>query len=318
MKKAFIFWSLILLLTACMQPYKGLKPMEFSELSYPFPVRYQQLANQINLAYMELGTEGPALIFIHGLGSYAPAWKKNLPELSKIARCFAVDLPGYGKSSKSAYPFTMEFYADVIKEFAAAKQLSRVIIVGHSMGGQIGMVMALKYPQLVSGLVLIDPAGFEAFTPGEKQWFKEVMSVDLVKNTPVQTIRANVVANFYNLPKDAEFMITDRIALRQAGDFEWYCYAVSRSVAGMVDQPVLDKLDKIMQPTLIIFGKNDNLIPNPYLHGGKTEDIARLGKEKIANSQLLLIPNCGHFAQFEKAQEVNKAIKQFLNQWKQD
>ncbi len=309
-------WTLVilsmLLLLACTQPYKGLKKMEFSELKYPFPVQYAELSKQIKLAYMELGNGEQTILFVHGLGSYAPAWKKNMPALSKQARCIAVDLPGYGKSSKGDFPFTMEFYADVLKDFIHTKGLKNVFIAGHSMGGQIAMVMALKYPQLVKGLILIDPAGFEEFTPGEKQWFREVMSVELVKNTPVQTIRANVVANFYNMPEDAEFMITDRIALREAKDFDWYCYTVSRSVAGMVDQPVIDKLELIRQPTLIIFGANDNLIPNPYLHGGRTADVAKIGQQKIKNSRLVLIPECGHFAQFEKPERVNAEIESFL------
>ncbi len=316
MKKIIVNILILFVVQACVQPYKGLQKMEFSDLKYPFPVKYEKLSDEVTLAYMEMGKGPSTIIFVHGLGSYAPAWQKNLLPLSKQARCIAVDLPGYGKSSKGAFPFTMEFYADILNEFIRQKNLKNVLIAGHSMGGQIAMVMALKYPHLVKGLILIDPAGFEEFSEGEKQWFKDIMTVDLVKNTPVQTIRANVVANFYNMPEDAEFMIADRIALRQAKEFEWYCYTVSKSVAGMVDQPVIDKLQNIRQPTLIIFGANDNLIPNPYLHGGKTEDIARIGQRKIKNSRLLLIPKCGHFAQFEKPDEVNKAIEQFLNEVK--
>jgi pimeloyl-ACP methyl ester carboxylesterase len=65
-------------------------------------------------------------------------------------------------------------------------------------------------------------------------------------------------------------------------------------------------------PTLIVFGENDNLIPNPYLHGGKTEDIAKIGHEKIKGSKLVMIPECGHFAQYEKYKEFNNAVLDFL------
>ncbi|GAB4328825.1 MAG: alpha/beta hydrolase [Calditrichia bacterium] len=312
MKKKLGFIALLaFILVSCMQPYKGLKRMNFQELSYPYPVKYVNLDSGIRLAHTDIGT-GPAIVMIHGLGSYLPAWQKNIETLRQRARCIAVDLPGYGKSSKGDYPFSMEFYADVIHEMLQKLGIKEAVIAGHSMGGQIAMVMALKYPEAVKGLVLVDPAGFEAFSAGEKQWFREVMTVDLVKNTPVQQIRANVVANFYNMPSDAEFMITDRIALREDPDFEWYCYAVSRSVAGMVDQPVIDRLNDIRQPTLILFGENDNLIPNPYLHGGKTADIAEIGHKKIPNSRLVIIPECGHFAQFEKPEIVNEAISKFL------
>lgn len=311
-KYIFLLFIIASITFSCMQPYKGLGTMEFSELQYPFPVKTIQLSNNITLAYVDEGTGGEPIIFVHGLGSYLPAWKKNVAALREHVRCIAVDLPGYGKSSKDIYPGTMEFYADVLAELIDKLKLNSATIAGHSMGGQIGMVMALKYSEKVSRLILVDPAGFEKFSDGEKRWFREVMTVDGVKLTPVQQIRANVVANFYNMPVDAEFMITDRIALRAAQDFEKYCYTVVKSVEGMVDQPVYHLLNKITQPTLIIFGENDNLIPNPYLHGGWTRDIGKIGKQMIPNSELVLIPDCGHFAQFEKPEIVNDAMLKFM------
>ncbi len=301
-----------LMLGACAQPYKGLMKMEFNELQYPYPVKMADLGDGIRLAYVDEGKSEEPILFLHGLGSYLPAWQKNIRDLRDQFRCIAVDLPGYGKSSKGLFPFTMEFYADVIVKFMDALNIPRATIAGHSMGGQIAMVMALKYPERVSRLILVSPAGFELFTPGEKAWLKEVMTPEFVQLTPVQQIRANVVSNFYNMPKDAEFMVTDRIALRDARDFLKYCYAVSKSVAGMVDQPVFEVLEKISQPTLILFGENDNLIPNRILHGGRTRDIAEIGHAKIPNSRLVMIPRCGHFLQFEKPEIFNQAITRFL------
>ncbi len=310
------FLILILLITAffssCMQPYKGLYKMEFSEISYPFPVKSIALDQNITLAYIDEGSTEETIIFVHGLGSYLKAWIKNVPVLKDHFRCIAIDLPGYGKSSKGLHSFSMEFYADVMAEFIDKMNLANVTIAGHSMGGQIAMVMALKYPQKVKRLILASTAGFEQFTEGEKRWFREVMTVEGVKNTPAQQLRANVVANFYNMPPDAEFMITDRIALRHAKDFENYCYAVTKSVEGMVDQPVYDLLKKISQPTLIIFGENDNLIPNPYLNGGKTHSIAKIGAAKIPQNTLIMIPSCGHFVQFEKPELFNNAVMEFM------
>jgi len=308
-KYLFLFVS-VLLLAAC-SPYKDLTKMEFDDLKYPFPVKTIQLKDA-NIAYVDEGTGDNTIIFIHGLGSYLRAWDKNIPELSKKYRCIAIDLPGYGKSSKEIHPGSMEFYADVVAQLINKLELKNVTLAGHSMGGQISMVFALKYPTLVKNLVLVDPAGFETFNEGEKQWFRDVMTVNAVKLTPVQAIRSNLILNFYDMPDDAEFMVTDRVALRDAKEFEKYCYAVAKSVHGMVDQPVINLIDRIIQPTLIVFGENDNLIPNPYLHGGKTEDIAKIGNEKIKGSKLVIIPECGHFAQYEKYNEFNNAVLEFL------
>lgn len=311
MKKIIIVLTLIWIAAAC-SPYGNLTKMEYDELKYPFNVKKVTLNDERVIAYMDEGTSKEVIIFIHGLGSYSPAWMKNISELKNSFRCIAVDLPGYGKSSKEIHNGQMEFYADKIVELMGKLGIEKANIAGHSMGGQIGMVMSLKYPEKVSKLILVDPAGFESFTPGQKQWFRDVMTVDLVKLTNTQAIRANLVSNFYNMPEDAEFMITDRIAMRGAKDFENYCYAVTRSVHGMVDQPVIDFLDKIKQPTLIFFGENDNLIPNSALNPGRTIDIAKIGAAKIPNNKLVMVPECGHFMQFEKPEVFNKEVLDFL------
>jgi len=114
------------------------------------------------------------------------------------------------------------------------------------------------------------------------------------------------------MPKDAQFMIDDRISMRSAKDFEAYSYAVVRSVHGMVNESVLDHLEEIKQPTLIIFGENDNLIPNRFLNPGFTKKIAEVGHKKLPNSKLVMLPKTGHFLMFENPEGFNKAVKDFV------
>jgi pimeloyl-ACP methyl ester carboxylesterase len=181
------------------------------------------------------------------------------------------------------------------------------------MGGQISIVAALGYPEIVEKLILVAPAGFETFHKGQKDWFRNVFTPDLVKYTSVDQIRENLGYNFYRFPMEAEFMITDRIEMRSAEDFEGYCYIIPKCVQGMVNEPVYDYLPDVNQPTLVVFGENDNLIPNRFLNGGPTETYARQGAEKMPNAQLLMVPQAGHFVHFEKADKVNEAVSQFLS-----
>lgn len=74
--------------------------IQFVDLDYPYNVNYQEVGSGQQIAYIDEG-EGMPLILIHGLGSYIPAWKQNIPALSKQYRVIALDLPGYGKSSKN-------------------------------------------------------------------------------------------------------------------------------------------------------------------------------------------------------------------------
>ena len=300
------------LITSC-SPYKDISEMKtMNELNYGYEVKHAKLSNDINLAYIDEGNGNETIIFIHGLGSYIPAWKKNISELRKSYRCIAIDLPGYGKSSKNPHSGLMSFYAKVVAEFIDNLDLGKVTLAGHSMGGQISMVAALHYPDKVEKLILVDPAGFELFHPGQRLWFKDVMTPNLIRLTTVEAIETNLASNFYNMPDDAIFMIEDRIAMRTADDFENYCYAVSQSVTGMVDEPIFNKLKYIEQPTLIFFGENDNLIPNRYLNPGETEPIAKAGANEIKNSKLIMVPKCGHFMMFEKSGVFNNEVKNFL------
>lgn len=289
------------------------KVSSFEDLSYPYAVKKATISNGVQIAYMDEGQGAETIIFVHGLGSYAPAWKKTIAGLSQNYRCIAIDLPGYGKSSKGNYEGSMTFFADAVSEFAEALNLKNVVLAGHSMGGQISIVAALKYPDLVKKVILIAPAGIETFSEGEKEWFRGALTAKGVALTPLQAIESNIGSNFYKMPKDAFFMVRDRYAMTGAGDdFYWYCNTIVKCVNGMVDQPVIRDLSKITQPTLVIFGEADALIPNRYLHGGKTSKIAEKAGELIPKSQINVIKKAGHFVMFEKADEVNGIILEFM------
>ncbi len=168
---AFLLMIAGFLLTAC--PYDNLTPLEFEALRYPFATKTVVLNDSITIAYVDEGTGDEVIVFVHGLGSYLPAWQKNIAGLKDDFRCIALDLPGYGKSGKGPYPIGMSFYADILAQFLAKLEIDKAVIAGHSMGGQIAVTLALQKPEVVSRLVLIDPAGIETFTPGEKACSKK-------------------------------------------------------------------------------------------------------------------------------------------------
>lgn len=304
--------TMIMINSCATSDYYKLPPKEFSEIDYTFDVKYQKVRN-INIAYLDEGSAENVFLLIHGLGTSAKSWIKNIPDLSKEFRVIAVDLPGYGKSDKGNYKYSMSWYAKVLTEFLTELSIEKATFVGHSMGGQISLVTSLNFPERVNNLILISTAGFEKFTEGEGDWMKSAFTIDLVKDTPTRNIDVNLRSNFYETPEDASFFVTDRIQVRGASDFEDYCYAVTRNVTGMIDEPVLDELKNVKQKTLILFGENDGLIPNSYLHGGFTKDIASFGHSQIPNSDLVMVPKCGHMMPFEKADIVNKEILKFMN-----
>src|SRR5262245_36091915 len=109
--------------------------------------------------YEEQGpANGAIAILIHGWSSSTFTWAPVLPSLSKRYRCIAVDLPGFGKSPAPKEPPTIAGYADLIASLIESLSERPVLLLGHSMGGQISATLALRHPLLVERLVLLNPA----------------------------------------------------------------------------------------------------------------------------------------------------------------
>ncbi len=291
--------------------YTDKPTLEFNDIDYGYPVK-KVLSNPY-ISYIDEGKGEHTILLVHGLASNAGFWRYNIPELAKNNRVIAIDLPGYGKSQKDAYPYKMSYYADQIKRLIDELKINKVVYVGHSMGGQIGIHFAIKYPQSVEKLVLASSAGMEQFKKGEGEWLANVLTVNAVKKTPEDAIRRNLAGNFYSWDDKWEWMVEERVRMAKAAEFDEFCYTVTRCVAGMIDEPTYNKLNKIKAPTFIIYGKYDGLIPNPYLHPGFTEDIFNYGASQIKGSTIQQIDNCGHMLQIEKPEEFNREVLGFIN-----
>lgn len=285
----------------------------FEGLKYKFPVQKVTLPDGQTIAYVDQGQGQQTLLFIHGLGSYLPAWNKNIETLSQNYRTIALDLPGYGKSSKANAKVGMKAYADAVLALMDALKIEQAVLVGHSMGGQVAITAALQAPERVQQLILAAPAGLETFTDQQKQLFKATVTPEGIAKTTPEQIAANIKVNFYQMPADAQFMIEERVEMTKATQFPDYSKAVAQGVAAMVNEPVHDRLPQLQMPTLILFGENDSLIPNRYLNPNlTTQAVAGIGKERIPNSQVVMLPQAGHMLQFEQPEAFNKAVKAFL------
>lgn len=291
--------------------YAGAPPLEFGDFDYGFPVQYA-LSNP-RVAYIDQGSGAQTLLLIHGLAGNAGFWRYNIPELARHYRVIAVDLPGYGRSQKDAtYPYDMVFYAETLSRLIAELGLQQVVPVGHSMGGQIAMTLALRHPGQVSRLVLAAPAGVEPFRPGEGEWLANALTIRSIREVPEDGIRRNLSMNFYNWNGRWEWMVEERARMARAADMPHFAHAVVRSVSGMLDQPTTAKLPQITQPAVIIYGRYDGLIPNPYLHPGRTADVFRRGAAAMQDARLVELDRTGHMLMIESADAFNRAVLDFL------
>jgi pimeloyl-ACP methyl ester carboxylesterase len=283
----------------------------FEEIEYPFPVQKFQLSNGERLAYMDEG-EGEVLLFIHGLGSYAPAWKKNIHVLKDNYRCIAIDLIGYGKSSKPNDMVLLKDQSAVIHELLTHLEIEMYHIVGHSMGGQIGIHHALDYPAHVKSLILAAPAGIETFTDQQKSFF-EMVTPQAIAATSDEDIAGNLKKNFFSFPADAQFMIDDRVQMKQDPEFSLYCQMIVNGIKGMVRQTVTDQLGNLNSPVLILFGGSDELIPNRLLNPQLTVALlAEYAQELLPKASIRVLPEAGHMVMFERYEDVNRFILDFV------
>ncbi|MDF1550970.1 MAG: alpha/beta hydrolase, partial [Bacteroidales bacterium] len=184
----------LVIMSSCSTPYKKLANFKsMDEMQYLHPVKKVHLPESgYDIAYTDEGKGEKTIVFVHGLGSYLQAWIKNVEVLKSDYRCISIDLPGYGKSSKQPHNGKMTFYAGIISEIVKELKLNKVVLAGHSMGGQISITTSLLYPDIVERLILVAPAGFENFNKGQKQWFKDVMTLDGVRLTSAEAIQNNL------------------------------------------------------------------------------------------------------------------------------
>jgi pimeloyl-ACP methyl ester carboxylesterase len=283
----------------------------FNQIKYQFNTKFIKV-NDYEIAYVDEGNSENVLLFIHGLGSYLKAWDRNIPELKNHFRCIALDLPGYGKSSKQIHSGEVSFYVEILNEFINKLNLKSVSLVGHSMGGQIALAYVIKNPNQIVKLILAAPAGFETFNQDEIELIKKIISPEILFKTSDHQIRLNYQFNFFKMPVETEEMIADRIAIKTDEDFFNHCSIVSNSLFGLLNAPVFDQLKEINIPTLIFFGKDDSLIPNKSIHQTTTEEIAFRGASQIKNSNVILFDECGHFLQYEKPNEFNAQLISFF------
>lgn len=287
--------------------YAAQEVLTFDEIDYDFSVKFSQTSPKI--AYVEEGSGDIPILLVHGLASNAGFWRYAIPGLSARHKVIAVDLPGYGKSEKGNLDYGMAYWANELKDFMHALGHDNFIYVGHSMGGQIGFTLALNHPESVHQLILLSPAGVEKFKPGEGKWLSGVITMAGVVLTDEENVRINLDRNFYRWSDEFEWMVEERVRMaKDEAAMQEFAYTVDRSVDAMLDEPTSDRLADITVPTTIIHGKYDGLIPNPFLHPGKTADVFEKAIKVIPGSNRIEIDEAGHMVQIEQPQAFVEAV----------
>ena len=302
----------LLALSGCTPKYAQLGALEPGDLWAPLTVQHT-VVRDIDLAFIDSGGQGSPIVFIHGLSSYMGFWEYQVEHFAKDHRVLALDLPGYGASGRPDAPYSPPWYAGMVADWMFAVGLDRATIVGHSMGGQIAMELALSHPERVERLVLAAPAGIEPFTPGAAGFMKSFWTESRAQEATEEQVRANFVTLVFNtVDPGVERLIQERVRLGLSERFAGTSVAVSRSIAGMLDYPVGERAKSIGVPTLVVYGSDDRMIPNPVFTGGRTRSIAERAHVLIPHSRLVMIDSAGHTVHHDAPRAFNEAVEEFL------
>jgi pimeloyl-ACP methyl ester carboxylesterase len=243
-----------------------------------------------NIRYIEAG-QGPAVILLHGLGSVKEIWSANIGALSAKYHVYAPDQIGFGHSDKPLLEYKIVTFVDFLQAFMQSQNINKATLVGNSLGGWIAIDFAAQHPELVDKLVLVDSAGLP--------WGK-APAVDL-NPASLADMRTLLDSIFYD-----KKMVTEQFVLQAFTNHVRNndAYTIQRTLAGFAQNQFEDgKLSSIHAPTLVVWGREDELI---LVSSGEKL------REAIPQAKLVIFEHCGHIPQLEKPAEFNQALIDFL------
>ncbi len=283
------------------RPVDALKPKYA-----PAPSDFLQVMG-LEVHYRDEGNPGDSLplVLIHGTGSSLhtfDAWTAALKEQKRVVR---MDLPGFGLTGP--FPdrnYTMDHYVEFMEAFLRARKIGHCIIAGNSLGGQIAWNFTTAHPERVQKLILIDAAGYPLKSTSVPLAFQlarmPVLNKVLTFITPRSVVRSSV-QNVYADPGKISEELVDRyfeLSLR-AGNRQ----ALVDRLQIPSDSNRVGQIKNIQQPTLVLWGAQDGLIP--------TENAYRFHRD-LPNDTLVILENSGHVPMEENPAESLGAVLQFM------
>lgn len=253
--------------------------------------------------YYEIHGEGPETIMLaHGLLMNHHMFDGQVEAFRNRYRCIRFDFRGHGNSEITPYGYDMESLTDDTAKLIRELNEQPCHFLGFSMGGFVGLRLAIQYPELLRSLVLVD-------TSADPEPKMNIPKYKLM-NIAARWLGAGAVAgrvlpimfskSFLSNPGRAEERQRWRKFIEEMDPRGAY-----RAVNGVIDREgVIDEVDRITMPVLILVGEQDRATP---------PEKSRRMHERIPNSELATIPGSGHATPIEKPADVNRAIDRFLS-----
>ena len=267
--------------------------------------------NGLRLHVKRSGQGEPVMVLLHGFGSHTETWRSVRPQLSALGTVIAFDRPGFGLTERpltwtGASPYSPAAQVDLVIGLLDQLGVQRAILIGNSAGGTISAQVALRYPDRVSALVLVDPAIYAG--GGTPSLVRPLLNSPQMRHLGPLLARsqaaniANLLPTAYHDPSKAtsEMLAFYQRPLKvENWDRGFYEFLAASRSPGTLSEDV----KRLALPVLVVTGEFDTWVP--------TEQSLRLARE-IPGAQLAVMANCGHVPQEECPQDFLQAVIPFI------
>jgi len=257
--------------------------------------------------YVEMGAGAP-LVLVHGLSGVWQNWLEQVPHFSRSHRVIAVDLPGFGASPMPPWGISIPAYGRFLRDFCERLGIERCALAGNSMGGFIATEVAINDPERVEKLVLVSAAGI-TWARARREPAEMVGRVGRAAAPLALRLQMSGIRRPRLRRRAFQGVVHDPNSLRR--ELLWENFVPAWNSPGYFDASttlfgydIRDRLVEIEVPTLIIWGRNDRVVPVP----------AALAYQKRIgdNAKLEIFDHCGHIPQAERPVRFNRTVERFL------
>ena len=257
--------------------------------------------------------EGPALLLLHGTGGHLENYARNIRRLSERFRVVAMDFLWHGLSQAEGYdPEIVPMLVDQVTDVMDVLGLETAAVEGQSLGGWVAMQTALRRPERVSALILTTTMGYvpdPGSIPGyvEPDWSKNLASsLEVLRDPTFEAVRSRMS----RILADPSRLTDEAIAVRQAlyrrpAIAEVQQAFIAEYLGGDTIRRHLvtdEMVRRIEQPTLVYWGDANRTPPS----------LGRRLSEQVRDGRFHCASDCGHWAQFESAEEHDRVVTGFL------
>lgn len=273
------------------------------------PIDQYVQVGSVKTRFWQAGRGKQAILLLHGAGGSAEFWYYNLPTLARKYRVIAIDMVGSGRSDKPSACYSLAFQADFIQQFMNVMSIDSAVLVGHSMSGGAALQLALMAPERIEKLVLVGSFGLGREVTLSARLATLPFAVRSLQPAPA-VMRPMLKQNVFDVDRIPQEWIDLRYPIFALPGRKEPLIQMARTnlclrgVKESVYQPIVNNLPNVTAPTLIIWGKQDRVIPIAHAH---------IAAEFLPNAEPpLFLDQCGHYPHLEYPEQFNHAVLEFV------